>query len=685
MPDKPEMNWQVPKFEAAAEIRSDWVEEQIQEGEGFLSGQSAYKNLARNLRIFDAIFEDKTKSTLVSNGLKYSIRKFVETISEVREIGSYSSDAPQYKSFAELENKVAKGVYLESAFPRQIRKTLQYAAVMGRGYSWVKVKALDYGYGERRIIFEPKGPLDVVPVQVPESNDVQDAYANTIYSYMPIAEAHGRFPLFQSELKPVSAVSYSTRLQARRADFAERMVYGDQTRNWGNLYCEIRYTFIRDIRINDTQYVLPMGEENTSWYYKVPFVGQSIFGGIRNGSAFMRPAVNEDCRVYPYLRLIITSRGMTRPMYDGPAFDWHGCMPIVQYDVDDWAWESMGRSLVQDVGSIEITKRKIERKMDQVITTTLNPPMGYDLNATGGPKIESFDIFEENVRAGLNGEPSQVLQSLLPESVKVDEVHFKFLEMLKGQRDEQLGINDLASLQNVKTLNLQGDSLEQALEDIGPIAKGIAAGMEASNGKIAYMLKFMIVQWFNTKRIIEYVGADNVTPEIFDFDPSSLVPSHAEDEYMNGALPMKDVGGQMVPMPSAYPLIERARRFCQNLRVISVPSTLLEITAKQDQLKWMTLKVQGAPISWETVLEKCGLQNYQAEHKKYIDEKMEELKLQIAAAELTQEVAGGGEEPTPPGPGQGKGGGRPNTFKKMPQVSQKGGAGGSPRTTVKTS
>jgi hypothetical protein len=62
--------------------------------------------------------------------------------------------------------------------------------------------------------------------------------------------------------------------------------------------------------------------------------------------------------------------GMKTPMYDGPQFDWHGCMPIVQYDVDDWAWEGMGRSLVGDVGSIEVTKRKIERKMDQVITVT---------------------------------------------------------------------------------------------------------------------------------------------------------------------------------------------------------------------------------------------------------------------------------------------------------------------------
>jgi hypothetical protein len=69
-------------------IRLAWVEECLQEGEGWLEGQSAYKNLNKNIRIFQALFEDKEKSTLCSNELKYNIRKFVETLSEVREIGT---------------------------------------------------------------------------------------------------------------------------------------------------------------------------------------------------------------------------------------------------------------------------------------------------------------------------------------------------------------------------------------------------------------------------------------------------------------------------------------------------------------------------------------------------------------------------------------------------------------------
>ena len=585
---------------------------------------------------------------------------------------------------------------MESQFPRQIRKALQFSTVMGRGYLWPMCEATDYGYGERRIVFKPLGIMDVVPVQIPDSNDVQDSYAACGYIYMPIAKAHGVFPLFQDKLIPVNAINYKSRIQARRADYAEKYRYGDQDqRKWGNLYCEIRYTYVRDLRLNNTGHPIPMGDWGvrdgkkvplTSWSYEVPYIGQDILGGIKNGQKYMRKAVAEDCRVYPFLRLLISSTGMDTPMYDGPAFDWHGCIPFVQYDVDDWAWESIGRSLVSDVGSVEITKRKLERKMDCVITTTLNPPMGYDHSQTGGPKIENFDIFEEDMRYGVDGEPKKILQSVLPDEVRVVQEHFKFWEMLRDMRREQLGINDLGNLANLK-MNLSGEQVDKALEPIGPIAKGIATGMEAANAKIAYMLKFMIPQWFDTKRIIEYVGPDNVTPEVFDFDPASLIPSHMPGEFITN-----EVRGQMVDTapsdPSAYTQIERMRYFAKNMRLISVPSTLLQMTQKDEQLKYMTLKKQGAPIAWCDVLEKLGVDNYgtvkgSTGRERYMNEQIEDLKFKVEELKLAQALgldpSGGG------GPGQGKGGGRPNSNKKSPKQYAKGGDGGDPRVGVKTS
>jgi hypothetical protein len=686
MADLEQMSWQVPYFEVPAEKRAGWVEEQLQEGEGWLQDQRSYKDLARNLKVFDGIIDDGVASSLVTNGLKYDIRKFIETISEVREIGSYSTDAVQYKSFSTMVNKVTKGIYLEAAFPRSVRKALQFSAVMGRGYIWPKVKTAQYGFGERQLIFEPLGLLDVIPVQIPSTNDVQDAYSVTVFEYMPIAEAHARFPLFQGQLKPISDVSYKNRVQCKRADLAQRFRYGqNEARTWGDLYCEIRYTFVRDIRINTTGHELPMGDLNTSWFYKVPYVGQSIIGGIKDGSPYMRPARMEDCRIYPQLREIITSPSVAIPMYDGPAFDWHGVIPPVQYDVDDWAWEPIGRSLVSDVGSIEVTKRKLERRMDQVVRTTLNPPMGYDRTAQGGPTIENFDIFGQDQRIGLEGEPKKMLQSVLPDEVRVEEVHFKFLDVLTKMREQQLGIQDLGNLANLK-FNISGETMDKALEEIGPIAKGIAAGMEAANAKVAFQLKTMIIQWYDTKRVIQIIGADNITAETFDFDPASIVPSHMPEEMVPAT-----EGNQTMwthpTMASIYDKMERAKRFSSNLRLISVPSTLLKITQRDEQQKLILLKKMGAPIPWAFIMPKIGIENFgdvkgNTVFEQWMNEEIEMLKVKAAAAQLAAALGLGGGEG---GPGQGKGGGRPNSMQKPPKTAQKGGAGGEPRVVQKTS
>jgi hypothetical protein len=684
--------WAAPRFESPPSAICGWVEEQIQEGEGFLEGQQCYREFAANLRVFNAIFKDNTKSKLVTNELKYDIRKFCETLAQVREIAGYGSDFPGFKKTADMLTKTSKALYHESDFPFQILKVLQYASVMGIGYLWPKVRADEYGYGERKMEFDALGLLDVVPVQIPpRSNNVQDAYAITVYDYMPIAEACGRFPMFQGDLQTIGPRNFNTRMQARRIDFAERNRYGQQGRSFGDLYTEIRWTFVRDLRINTTGYELPMGDVGTTWFYKVPYFGQHIVGGIVNGQPYMRPAMAEDCRVYPNLRLIITSSGMNRPMYDGPAFDWDSKMPVVQYTVDDWAWEPLGRSLVGDVASIELTTRKIERKMDAVITVTLNPPLGYNNTETGGPKIEHFDIFEEDVRLGVDGKPRETLQSVLPESVQVTSEHFNFLKYLKEAKQSQLGLTDLGNLQNMK-MNLANDTADKMLESIGPIAKGIAARIERSNKAVGYRMKFLILQWFNVRRIMEYVGPDSVAPEVFDFNPDDLVPSHMPDEMIQGNYP----GGA-----SIYSQLDRARWFARNIRLISVPSTLLKITQMQRQLMMLQLKRGGAPISWLTVFKNMDISNPEKEIEDSFkeDAKLQEMKImeQIAIMQKLKEMGidpqalgGGGDDGGGKGKGGGKGGGggaggRPSSGQKAPRIASKGAAGGDPRTVVKES
>ncbi len=680
-------SWQCPPFESSPSYRVGWINEFIREGEGYIEGQQCYKDLGRNLRILDAIFRDRSKSTLITNKLKYNIRKFCETLAEIREIAAYASDYPGWKKMADMLTKVTRCVYQESDFPFAILKVLQYATVMGIGYMWPKVRADDYGWGERKMVFDALGLLDVVPVQVPKTNDVQDAYGVTIYDYMPIAEANGRFPLFQGQFQAVGRRNYRTQIQAKRLDYAETFRYGDQGRAFGQLYTEIRWTYIRDLRVNTTGFVLPMGDPGTTWYYEVPYIGKEIIGGFRNGQPFTRPAAVEDCRVYPQLRLIITSNGLEKPLYDGPGFDWDPKIPVIQYTVDDWAWEPLGKSLVSDVASIETTKRKVERKIDQVICATLNPPIGYDLTETGGPKIERFDIFEEDVRIGVSGKPKEVLQSVLPEEVRAEPVHFTFLKYLGDAEGEQLGLVDVGNLENIK-MNIANETADKMLESIGPIAKGISMRIERGNKAVGNRMKYLIPQYFNTARIMEYVGPKDIAPEVFDYDPDSLVPSHMPEEYTSD--------GMLPPNPSRYEKLQRARWFCRLLRLASVPNNMLRITQMQEQLKYLQLKRGQAPLSWLTVFRKMDIPNPEQEIEQSFQEdaRLEKLKIlaQIEVAEQLKKLGidpaqffGGGQQPhqgqAKQGGGTGKPG-RPASAQRGARIKEKGAHGGTPRTVV---
>ena len=173
-----------------------------------------------------------------------------------------------------------------------------------------------------KIKFEALGPREFLPDQLPHNADIDDAYAGTIVFPMGLAEAHARFEQFQKWLTPISQYSRSgvnvTQNMLRRYEFYDRWRFGgSNTSEWVNKYTEIRYHFIHDLRINDTGYTQQMGVDGTTWGYKVPTLGDLIVTiDPDSGLPRSRKAELQDCRMYPRLRLVITSPSCPVPLYD---------------------------------------------------------------------------------------------------------------------------------------------------------------------------------------------------------------------------------------------------------------------------------------------------------------------------------------------------------------------------------
>jgi hypothetical protein len=365
---------------------------------------------------------------------------------------------------------------------------------------------------------------------------------------------------------------------------------------------------------------------------------------------------------------MVTASGVNEPVYDGPAWDWHGMYPP-RFCSDDWVTEPMGMSIFRDVFDLERVRQFTERAIDMKIKAQMDPGFIYDQQVINAGTAEELDPWQMRARLGVDGEVDKAIKTLIPpELMKVGSEPFEWIKYIDESQDFYLGTNQISALAKAKMSSGQ-EGADDLLRIAGPIVRDITFGMEMPMSDVFEMQKYQILQFFDTKRVMSYVGPDGVTPETFDFDPASVVPSHmpGEDEQST----------------SKFSRMERAKNFARELRLTPVPGYLHGIPQTAQRLLLLQGSRAGLPISPRRILSKVfGIENFDQEIKEWQDYKMLEIEM---AAKVKQEA--GSLMPAQPqsgatGSGSQKGkGGRPPSGKKSPHAVTKGSAEG-PRATV---
>ena len=209
----------------------------------------------------------------------------------------------------------------------------------------------------------------------------------------------------------------------------------------------------------------------------------------------------------------------------------------------------------------------------------------------------------------------------------------------------------------------------------GPIVQDISRDMEMPLQQLGEMTKYLILQYMTTGRIMQYVGEDGISPEIFDYNPETLVPSHLPteaDKFQNAE-------------PSSTPKIIRARHYAENLRFMITPYSVHEIVQMQKKLGMIQLKKAGVWISSKTIAETWNVPNYgnvggNTEVERYWAEKELELEHMARLKAIGEAMMGG--EGNVPGAGGGNPVGRPSSFAAAPTLKSKDGG---ERSTIATS
>lgn len=676
MPPKDNRRWQPPSRLESGSKRWQWVDEAITEGERWLESQPFWNDLSlaeRIIRGMEMRKADENRSDLTSNRLKRIGREMVASISDVRYPEDiWVSDNRSYDKEMRMLSQVNRAAWYEARAPYGVRRLTQWMICGGTGYFWPV-------YRRRNIInpnsvglcFDDYGPRDVVPFMVDERN-WQRTYAVTMIKMMSLPEAHGMFPTFQDKLRAIPKKRMRSGAVTARMDFINSLRGTEKSTPWVEQLCEVRYTLIRDMSINNTDLPIPMGDPGASWSYVVPAMGMDVPAqDLRSGQRYMRPANIDDCRLYPNMRLMITCSGVEEPVYDGPAWDWHGMFPP-KFCSDDWVTEPMGFSIFRDVFDLERARQFTERAIDMKIKAQMDPGLKYDNTAINAGTAEQLDPWEMRKRLGVDGEVDKVLSTILPaELLKVGSEPFEWIKYLDESQDYYLGVNQIAALSKAK-MNTGQEGAEDLLKLSGPIVRDIAAGMEMPMADALEMQKYQILQFEDTARVMSYVGPDGVTPETLDFDPNSIVPSHR---------PGEDTAG-----PSKFSRMERAKNFARELRITPTPGYLHGAPQMAQSLLLLQGWRAGFPIDPARVAKVYGIQNWESsDYEKWKDFKRSELEFAAKMKEegsslLPQQPQAGA---TPAGSQKGKGG-RPPSGTKPPAAKTKGSAEG-PRSVTSTS
>ena len=620
--EKQQKSWQVPAWApgtANDKALHTWAINQVHDGQDYQQAQPGFEQLEQSIRILtnrpDARLEAKQKdgrySKLSTNRLKRNLREMVNALSDIQFTPGFHSDNNDTQAQAELLNRVAYSWYVDRFIDVQIKKGVQWMAICPRG--WLEI-AYCQQPGERdkaEIEVIPRSDFEVVMTGVPPDGDHQKAYTVTIIKDMPVYLAHATWPEHQDKLIPDRETPNGW---IEKAKLIMDSVFSDtpQKMTAKNPTVRLYYQYVLDLSMNKTAAPIKMGferrrgadgkehEYETPWSYTVPCVGANIKAGYdKDGTPVYRLAEPKDCRLFPNRRLIVFTEN--DKIYDGPAFDWHGKVPLVKLCADSWAFGDF--SMVYDVSSIHAAVQEVERITHQTVRNRFNPSMLYNMRALTRDKAKTFRTDIGGQRIGFNGQEStDPLKPALPQSFyTIEGWVYDAKKDWEQEMDYQMGVQDISAMAKAR-VGASSDTMEKLTELAGPIVKGISRDMERAMRDLAEMFKYLVFQYYTTPKVMQIVGVDGVTAENFDFDPGNLVPSH--------------MPGEDKSKPSVFSLMQRAQYQADHLKFMIAPGTLHSITQTSKKLMILQLWRGGFPIDPFTIADVNGTPELWTEARK---------------------------------------------------------------------
>lgn len=598
-------------------------------------------------------------------------RELVASLSNFRHEGEIKTlwDTALYDIAHQLTNLDANWYDKTRAYNAH-RSWLQYGVGYGTGYLYQTWDKNFYGPGRGDIRLDAYGPSDVTFVQLPKDHNIQNAYITLIRQELPINLAKAIYgqtnAAFAEGLTPDrDAPGWLQKGLQKVQQFvspALRVAGRTQPQQGSFPTVDIFHAYTLDTSINRMSTPIQMGAHGTNWSYMVPALGDPIDTGVRNpatGENWTRAAAEGDCRLFPLRRLSIFSRSGI--CYDGSSPYWHGGTPVARVRFNDWAWQSLGSSLLMDAKTMQDGIIAIMRLIEDAAAARLNPGMLFDDTLVASTFAQSVNPRLAGTRAAAPIQQGDVLKPILPAEYYNTPVGiYEWIASQERRMDYLTGVEDLVAIAKANQVP-SSDTLEKLLEMAGPLVQDMVRSLEDPLTQLGNWRISSYFQFYTTPRIIKTVGADGI-PTDTQFTPDTIVPT---------------VLGESPANRSA-----RAKTMVSEFQYEVMESGLHEINRLSARLYYLQLYKMGFPISPWTFADISRLPNFgpppegaRTEMEKWVA--WQRMKAEFAS-EMQQDLGmpGAGDMPA-----QGGGVGRPSANTGPAKIQSKDGG---TRSTVTT-
>jgi hypothetical protein len=680
-------DWECPPAGAPEDKLLGWMRDAVAQGKNFLKAQASYSQVQAFTQIIAGLETVDPKNSDKLSRVKYNkskrvVRELVGGLSNLRPISTYRTENSDYQHQAEILNRLYLSWYHMSGAGRDIRECIQWAA---GGKGWISpLWSPDVPWsnkGDLKLFVY--GPNDVLPVQIGKDNDIQKAYAVTLCVETPLFQARTKYPQFADKIKRdrsfASWLKAGVQAVQRFASPALNAMDKEKQKSSGSgsfPTVDIYYTYVLDGTINDTGHTIPMGRPGSSWYYEVPSTGSDIPTGIKDpktGADQYRKAMAEDCRLYPLRRMIISTNDcvLNPGMEEQTNVFWHGKVPLIPMQLDDWPWSFWGMPVTQDTAPLEKSLVNTLRAMDDSANVRLNPPLKY------GGNIPKTLMDTMNMRVpdqtykveGMKGD--NYIEPILPVNFYDAPAWMgNHLTWLDNAIDYLSAVKDIQALLKAKQIP-SSESIEKLQELMGPVLGDMGMNVESAVQELGGQMKSNFFQFYPLARRMQILGENGTDDQDWDYDPATLVPSHMPgesgfDEWKGYAKKGSFTAPpKIAAQPSNFNGLQRARWHMNNFHFYVTPNSLLQMSQVTKKMMLLQLRRTGFPISMWTIAEQFDIPNFgkvpegvDTEWDKFAEEQRMMARLKaVIAEEVGQDLQG---QPGPKGGQRGTGGRAPS-------------------------